>query len=226
MTGSAMRTAFILFASIVAFTGVASAQPLSRADAVAQALAANPTVKLSRRASRPSRGPHRRSQGRRAARHHLEHGCDAVARSGALEQPELRRVSAGVSRCAERPFRRTRFSTSADFRQTLFSFKLGKALEAARVARSAGEQDMQRARQLTALDAIRAYNQLLFAIEQLRVIRDERAVEADSRRLRAQPARGGCGHRARSASRRGRPRERARRSDARRERSRRRARDC
>ena len=63
------------------------------------------------------------------------------------------------------PFRR-----SADIRQTIFSFKLGKALEAARVARGAGEQDVQRARQLTALDAIRAYNQLLFAMEQLRVI--------------------------------------------------------
>ena len=76
--------------------------------------------------------------------------------------------------------RRNAFSTSADVRQTLFSFKLGKALEAARVARSAGEQDVQRARQVTALDAIRAYNQLLFAIEQLRVIQHERAVEADA----------------------------------------------
>ena len=55
-------------------------------------------------------------------------------------------------------------------RQTLFSFKLGKALEAARIARNAGEHDVQRARQMTSLDAIRAYNQLLFAIEQLRVI--------------------------------------------------------
>ena len=52
----------------------------------------------------------------------------------------------------------------------------------------------------------------------------ERAVEADARRLRAQPARGRCGHRARSASRRSRSRERARRSAARRERSVRRAR--
>ena len=33
-----------------------------------------------------------------------------------------------------------------------------------------GEQEVQRARQLTALDAIRAYNQLLFAIEQMRVM--------------------------------------------------------
>ena len=62
------------------------------------------------------------------------------------------------------------FASSADVRQTLFSFKLGKALEAAKSARVAGVQDVERARQVTALDAIRAYNQLLFAIEQLRVI--------------------------------------------------------
>ena len=74
-------------------------------------------------------------------------------------------------RDALRPLPGNAFSTTADIRQTIFSFKLGKALEAARVARSAGEQDMQRARQLTALEAIRAYNQLLFAMEQLRVIR-------------------------------------------------------
>ncbi len=46
MTG-VMRTALILLASILTFTGIASAQQLSRADAVAQALASNPTVKLS-----------------------------------------------------------------------------------------------------------------------------------------------------------------------------------
>ena len=46
MAGSDMRTAFILF-GICCFAGTAFAQPLSRADAVTQALAANPTVKLS-----------------------------------------------------------------------------------------------------------------------------------------------------------------------------------
>ena len=197
----------------------ASAQPLSRADAVAQALASNPTVKLSLEQVALLEG------------RIVEASADALPditwntlamRSrdpGALEQPELRRVSAGVSRrtaaaSGERAFRRR--PTSG---RRLFSFKLGKALEAARVARAAGEQDMQRARQLTALDAIRAYNQLLFTIEQLRVIADERAVEADARRLRAQSARGRCGNRARGASRRSRPRERARRGAARRERS-------
>ena len=74
-------------------------------------------------------------------------------------------------RAALRPLPGNSFSTTADIRQTIFSFKLGKALEAARVARGAGEHEVQRARQETALDAIRAYNQLLFAMEQMRVIR-------------------------------------------------------
>ena len=42
-----MRTLLILLAGTFCFSGLASAQTLSRADAVAQALASNPTVKLS-----------------------------------------------------------------------------------------------------------------------------------------------------------------------------------
>ena len=61
--------------------------------------------------------------------------------------------------------------TYADIRQTLFSFKLDHAMEAARIARIAGDEDVRRARQATALLAVQGYNQLLFAIEQLRVAR-------------------------------------------------------
>src|SRR6187549_2036059 len=75
-------------------------------------------------------------------------------------------------RTALSPIPANAFATTADFRQTLFSFKLGKALEAARLARTAGEQELQRARQATTLDAVRSYNQLLFTLEQLRVVRD------------------------------------------------------
>jgi HAE1 family hydrophobic/amphiphilic exporter-1 len=45
-------------------------------------------------------------------------------------------------------------------------------LEAARLAHTAGEQELQRARQATTLDAVRSYNQLLYTLEQLRVVRD------------------------------------------------------
>ena len=86
------------------------------------------------------------------------------------------------------------------------------------------EHDVQRARQLTALDAIRAYNQLLFTIEQLRVMQTNVQSKQSARGVRAQPARRRCGHRARSAACGGRPRKLACRVDARRKRSRGRAR--
>ena len=74
-------------------------------------------------------------------------------------------------RSALRPIPGNMFDTYASVQQTLFSFKVGRALEAARLARTAGEEEVRRARQATALQAIQAYNQLLFAAEELRVAR-------------------------------------------------------
>ena len=164
-----MRTLLVLLIGIFAFAGTASAQALSRAEAVAQALAANPNVKLS------------------LEQVALLEGRILEERAAAL--PDVKWITLGTRfrdpsllnspgfddfppefRDALAPIPANAFSTAADVRQTLFSFKLGKALEAARVARTGGEQDVQRARQMTALDAVRAYNQLLFAMEQLRVI--------------------------------------------------------
>jgi outer membrane protein TolC len=169
MTG-VMRTALILLGSILTFTGIASAQPLSRAEAVAQALASNPTVKLSLEQVALLEG--RIVEARADALPDITWNTLAMRSRdpGLLNSPNFDEFPAEF-RDALRPLPGNAFSTSADIRQTLFSFKLGKALEAARVARNAGDQDTQRARQLTALDAIRAYNQLLFSIEQLRVIR-------------------------------------------------------
>jgi outer membrane protein TolC len=170
MTGGVMRTALILFASIVLFTGTATAQALSRAEAVAQALALNPTVKLSLEQVAILEG--RITEARADALPDITWNTLAMRSRdpGLLNSPNFDEFPPEF-REALRPLPGNAFSTTADVRQTLFSFKLGKALEAARIARSAGDQDTQRARQLTALDAIRAYNQLLFSMEQLRVIR-------------------------------------------------------
>jgi outer membrane protein TolC len=117
------------------FAGTASAQSLSRADAVAQALAANPTMKLSFEQVALLEG------------RIVEAKADALpdvtwntfagrSRDGSPGQPDstrFHRVSRGPgadSVCV---------STSAH-RQTVFSFKLGKALEAAR-SRVAGDQE-------------------------------------------------------------------------------------
>jgi len=169
MTG-VMRAALILLASILTSTGIASAQQLSRADAVSQALASNPTVKLSLEQVALLEG--RIVEARADALPDITWNTLAMR----LRDPALLNSPGFDSfppefRDALAPIPANAFSTAADIRQTLFSFKLGKALEAARIARTAGDQDTERARQLTALDAIRAYNQLLFSIEQLRVIR-------------------------------------------------------
>jgi len=164
-----MRTVLILLISIFSLAGTAAAQSLSRAEAVTEALAANPTVKLSLEQVALLEG------------RILEARADALpditwnTLASRFRDPSLLN-SPGFDafppefRDALVPIPANVIATFADVRQTLFSFKLGKALEAAKAARVAGDQDVERARQLTALDAIRAYNQLLFAIEQLRVI--------------------------------------------------------
>jgi outer membrane protein TolC len=53
--------------------------------------------------------------------------------------------------------------------QTIYSFKLGRALKAAKIARSLGQEDARRVRQGIALDAIRSYNTLLVTIEYVRI---------------------------------------------------------
>lgn len=164
-----MRTACILLVALLSTAGPATAQALSRADAVAQALAANPQVKLSLEQVALLEG--RIVEARADALPDITWNTFA-GRSrdpGLLNSPNFDAFPPEF-RDALSPLPANALSTSADLRQTLFSFKLGKALEAARIARSAGEHDVQRARQMTALDAIRSYNQLLFAMEQLRVI--------------------------------------------------------
>jgi len=157
------------FFGVFLAANVASAQQLSRADAVAQALAANPQVKISLAQVAYLEG--RITEARADALPDLSWNSVAMRSRdpGLLNSPNFDQFPAEF-RTALSPIPANAFSTSADLRQTLFSFKLGNALAAARLAREAGQQDVQRARQQTALDAVRSYNQLLFAIEALRVI--------------------------------------------------------
>jgi HAE1 family hydrophobic/amphiphilic exporter-1 len=147
------------------------AQQLSRADAVAQALASNPIVKQSEEQVALLEG--RITEARADALPDVSWNTTAMRSRdpGLLNSPNFDAFPPEF-RSALSPLPANAFSTSADFRQTLFSFKLGKALEAARMAHTAGEQELQRARQATTLDAVRAYNQLLYTMEQLRVVRD------------------------------------------------------
>lgn len=153
--------------------GVVTAQaqppsPLSRAQAVAVALDVNPQVRQSLEQINLLEG--RIIEARADALPDVS-WTTRVARSrdpGLLNSPNFDSFPPEF-RTLLSPLPANLFDTVADFRQTLFSFKLGKALEAARLARTAGQEDLRRARQGTALDAIRSYNQLLFAVEELRV---------------------------------------------------------
>ena len=161
----------ILFAFVVVFSFArfASAQQLSRAEAVAEALNANPQVKLSMEQVLLLEG--RITEAKADALPDITWNTLAMRSRdpGLLNSPNFDAFPEEF-RDALSPLPASAFSTSADFRQTIFSFRLGSALQAAKLARSAGAQDVQRARQSTALDAIRSYNQLLFAMEQRRVL--------------------------------------------------------
>jgi outer membrane protein TolC len=160
-----------IFLSVFSIAGVASAQQLSRAEAVAQALAANPQVKASLEQAALLEG--RITEARADALPDVSWNTSAMRSRdpGLLNSPNFDAFPPEF-RSALSPLPANAIATTADLRQTLFSFKLGKALEAARIAGTAGEQEVQRARQETALDAVLTYNQLLYALEQLRVVRE------------------------------------------------------
>src|SRR5258706_4148882 len=170
-----IRLVIVLFA-VVGARSAASAQQLSRAEAVTQALAANPQVKQSEEQVALLEG--RITEARADALPDVSWNTTAMRSRdpGLLNSPNFDNFPPEF-RSALSPLPANAFATTADLRQTLFSFKLGKALEAARLAHTAGEQELQRARQATTLDAVRAYNQLLYAREQLAVVPDSMSSE-------------------------------------------------
>jgi HAE1 family hydrophobic/amphiphilic exporter-1 len=168
MTG---RITFLLLAGVtLAAVSHASAQPLSRAQAVARAVSANPDVKLTLEQVAVLEG--RITEARADALPDLTWSTRAIRSRdpGLLNSPNFDSFPREFQ-TALRPIPGNTFDTAAGVQQTLFSFKLGNAVEAARLARTAGDQDVRRARNATALQAIHGYNQLLFSIEQLRVAR-------------------------------------------------------
>lgn len=154
--------------ALLAAGSAASAAPLSRSEAVAQALKANPQV-------------------RRALEDEARlHGLITEARADALpdlsisgsalryRDPMLLNSSSFDSfppelRDSLKPTAANLYEGTASLRQTLFSFKLGKAIRAASLGASYGRAEVDRARQAMALQTIRAYNTYLLSLEKVRV---------------------------------------------------------
>lgn len=170
----------ILVTLVSCLTGIASAEMLSRSQAVAIALQANPEVIKSREQLRYLDG--RVMEEKSAALPDVS----ALASSLRYADPSFLN-SAGLDKMppefltALKPVPQNMFEGGFTLRQTLYSFKLGKAIQAARTARLLGGADLERAKQQIALETTQAYNALLYANEQVRVQRN--ALEQRERHL-------------------------------------------
>jgi HAE1 family hydrophobic/amphiphilic exporter-1 len=175
-----MNRSVLLVLAAAALPSAAFPESLSRAEAVARALSVNPEV--------------RRSFEDVAA---LE-GQVLEAKADAL--PEITVIGAGTRyrdpsllnsssfdafppelRESLTPIPANVFDGYAQMRQTVFSFKLQKAIRAARLARGVGEEEVERTRQAVALLAVRAYNEYLLSIEKVAV--GEKAVRQKEKHL-------------------------------------------
>jgi outer membrane protein TolC len=164
----------------LAAAGAAGAEPLSRADVVARALQANPGVQKSLEDLAILDA--RKGEALADALPELKlYGTFTRFRDPSLLNsssfddfpPELRQ--------SLRPIPANIYDGRAELRQTLFSFKIGRAVRAARLAGTLGAEDVRRARQEVALEAVRAYNEHLLALEKVRVA--EKAVRQKEQHL-------------------------------------------
>jgi outer membrane protein TolC len=146
----------------------ASAEALTRAQAVERALAANPDMRKAQEDLTILRG--RADEALADALPDLKvlgtgtrYRDPGLLNSSSFDAfpPELRESLT--------PVPANLFEGTAELRQTLFSFKLGKAIRAAKLARQMGAEEVVRARQATALLAVRAYNDFVLGLEKVAV---------------------------------------------------------
>lgn len=166
-----IRFLAILLAISAFASGIAGAEVMSRAEAVAAALSANPEVMKTREQLKLYDG---RITEERA------NALPDVSSRGTMfrfNDPSILNSSSFDAFPSElrdlmKPVASNMWEGGIDVRQTLYSFKVGKAIRAARLARSLGGADLRRAQQSIALEAVKAYNGLLYATEQVRVQRN------------------------------------------------------
>lgn len=146
----------------------APAQTLSRSEAVALAVANNPEVRKSQQALLSLRG-----QGREALADALPevnvYGIGTRYRDPSLLNSSSFDAFPPELRTALRPIPQNLFDGTAQLKQTLFSFKLGRAVRAARYGISMGEEQAKSVMRAVALDTIRAYNDYLLDLEKVKV---------------------------------------------------------
>lgn len=164
----------------LAWSPLAGADMLSRADAVRTALKANPEVLKSREQIKLFDG--RIAEEKAAALPNITSFGTVYRYSDPafLNSPSLDSLTAGLG-AVLKPVASNIFEGGLEVRQTLYSFKLGKAIRAAHLARQLGGAELRRAEQQIALETVQAYNALLFATELVRV--QKNALEQKERHL-------------------------------------------
>jgi HAE1 family hydrophobic/amphiphilic exporter-1 len=167
---------------VVGCCGLSFAEPLSRVEAVAAALQANPEVQKSIKDLD------------RLGGQILEARADALPEveliSSALRfrDPALLNSSSFDSfppelRDSLTPIPANLFESGVRVSQTLLSFKLGSAIRAAHLGADLGHEEVRRVEQTVALEAIRAYNTYLLSLEQVKVA--EKSVRQKEQHLEA-----------------------------------------
>ena len=175
-----MKRFLPLLVLTLSFATAASAEPLTRAEAVRRALEANPEVKKSQENLRILEGRGQEALADALPEINLEGSAlryrdPSFLNSSSFDAfpPDLRESLT--------PVPANLYAGALSLKQTVFSFKLGRAVRAARLAQDLGQQDIERVRQATALVAIRAYDAYLLAIEKARV--GEKAVRQKQKHL-------------------------------------------
>jgi HAE1 family hydrophobic/amphiphilic exporter-1 len=181
-----MKRLSIVAVLTLAVSATAAAESLSRAEAVARALRSNPDVQKSLEDRRRLDGIILEARADALPELTLYGSWNRYRDPGLLNSssfdafpPELRDSLT--------PVPANLYEGQAALKQTLFSFKLGHAIKAAKFGRSFGEEEIRRVQQAVALRAVRAYDGYLLAIEKVKVgakavVQKEKHLEqADSR---------------------------------------------
>jgi outer membrane protein TolC len=160
--------------------GQLAAEQLSRAQAVALAVANNPEVRKSQQSLVALHG-----QGREALADALP-AVNFYATTNRYRDPSLLNSSSFDAfppelRAALRPIPANLSDAWGEVKQTLFSFKLGHAVRAARHGVAMGEEQERSVTRAVALDTIRAYNDYLLDVEKVQVA--EKAVRQGEKHL-------------------------------------------
>jgi outer membrane protein TolC len=163
-----MRLIGVTVATLLSVAASATAQPLTRAQAVAEALRSNPSVRRAHEDMRALEGKKREAiadalPSVTLVGTALRYRDPSLLNSPGFDSfpPELRDLLTVAPA--------NLYGGSARVHQTLFTFRLGSAIRAARYGLAMGREQTRQAEQAMVLTTIQAYNAYLLTLERARV---------------------------------------------------------